>query len=273
MKKVLLIHCHLIINEYKQALDGALSIIDNKIDKVFLNCEDFLEFSDYEIIDLENNYVFPAFISLEDRDNDFVCSFLKEFQKNEDFMMCSIKKIDGLDNVEEILQSGRIKLIENNILEDRLDLINKNRVGFLLDSKSNLNIINDIDNNLICIDNLFINTPNIGVEKENITNLAFEKNFYTKVKFDDVLTNTVKKIILKNICFDKIIINSCNYQKDLSYLFFVENIDLSNILMMTSLNCAKFLGVDHLYGTITKGKFAKLIVLDKKFNLIRKVGF
>lgn len=261
MEKILLIHGHLIINEYKEALDGAVSIIDGKIDKVFLNCTDFSNFNDYEIIDLENNYVFPAFISLEEVDSDFLYGFLR-WHKQENALYSNFVKKEECD-IKNINEED-IKILRNDISYNQ---------KVLLDGEADFGDLKKIDKNLICIDNLFINTPNIGIGEENITNLAFSNEFYTKVKFDACLTLAIKKIVLNGINFNKMIISSINYQKDISFLFFDENIDLSNILQITSLNCARFLGIDNLYGTISKGKFAKLIVLDKNFNLIRKVGF
>lgn len=66
MAKQLYIHGHLVIDQYLQALDGAISVVDGKIEKVYLNTPKFKTSEGYEVIDLKGLIVFPAFLDLSD---------------------------------------------------------------------------------------------------------------------------------------------------------------------------------------------------------------
>lgn len=45
------------------------------------------------------------------------------------------------------------------------------------------------------------------------------------------------------------------------------NASLTDILLMSSLNAYRFYGLDNLFGTLQKGKYADLVVLDNELNL------
>lgn len=61
MNKILFIHAHLVIDDYREYIDGALLIEGERIKAVYPHSNHLPAILDAKIIDLEGNYLFPGF--------------------------------------------------------------------------------------------------------------------------------------------------------------------------------------------------------------------
>lgn len=75
------------------------------------------------------------------------------------------------------------------------------------------------------------------------------------------------KIVLKDKP-DTIAASATNLFDCMKHAIFDANVDMSQAINAATLNPAKAIGIDNLYGSIEECKYADFIVLDRKFNII-----
>lgn len=230
---IILNHATLIIDDVKKAISGAINIKDDYIDKVYLVASKIEQCDKLQVLNLENHIIMPYFIS----------------------------------------EQAELKFIDINLqyINQLVDLKDDFYVYSSFDAIDD-QVIASFRKHKIIIDDLFIKTPNLGINKANLSNLAFSKEEpYVFLNMDYNFDESIINLILKNIPYNRLIIKSKDMIKTIKDLHFKYQVDLVDIVAFVSLNMARFLNIQNQYGSITRGKYANLLILDEKLNLVKKV--
>lgn len=220
---ILLIHAHLIIDNYKEYLDGALLIEEKTIKEVFVNSN--ISASADKIIDLKGKIVMPDFYR-------------------------------GKQN----------KIIVDPLNFDKTN-INLDTKIFIGNTKA---YAKDVTIDYDGITNLFINMTGFDHKNLGLVNLAFN-NLDKYVELDpSLIDKSVLKFTINNLNSERIILIG-NKEENIKLLRSV-NYPLTSILSVSSLNEYKLYNQDKLNGSLVKGKFADLLVLDEDMNIIERIN-
>lgn len=230
---IILNNASLIIDDVKKAVSGTVNIKDQYIDKVYLVSSKIDECESIKVLNLDNHIIMPYFICEHPE--------FKLFDLN-------LKYIDSLDH----LDTGNYVYSSYETVDEKTEEVFKNH-----------NII---------IDELFNKTANLGIDKQTLVNFAFSDNEpYVMFKIDKGIDPSVVKLVLKNIPYNRLIIKSDDMISTIKKLHFQFGVDLVDIVAFTTLNLARFLNIENQYGTITRGKYAHLLVFDAQLNLVKKI--
>lgn len=143
-----------------------------------------------------------------------------------------------------------------------LGLVN---MGFNNDGKY-IELIADgihIDNSVLkhTINN--INRENIILISDAISSAGLKDGTYS-YNGEDCIKEGRKFYRLK----DNKLSGSCSFIIDEIKNMKMLNVSYTDLLLMSSLNAARFYGLDNLYGSLYRGKYADLVILDDELNIV-----
>ena len=293
--KILFKHCHLILDDKNEYIDGAILVKEDKILELYPHSNKIKDsFDDVKEIDIKGNIIMPALFenhyddkkdligvanylydipSILDIDNNKhiddqrylglyldKCFVLKEYSElkkelDEEIIkiILSIKSIKAITLSPELLLSSFIS-----------ELCKKNNIKIYLGKSNAYN--DDINCDYDAIRNLFFDMPRIDHLNKSLSNIAFDNKGYVEVSTN--IDKDILKLCLNNIDKDKILIINNNGAYETIKILNDLNIDKTDILKMTSLNYYHLYELDKLHGSLRKGKYSNMIILDKEMNII-----
>ncbi len=131
--------------------------------------------------------------------------------------------------------------------------------------------LNDLDENVDGISHLYKDMRGFHHSECTLVNCAFSNIFYCGIVADEsMISKDVLKLIFNNIDIKKIMLISddsgISIAKQVKTLFNL-GYKLNELLCYSSLNAFRFYGLDNRYGTLDKGKYADLLILDDELNI------
>ena len=272
--RILFTHCWMIVDENTEYLDGAVLVEDDKIIKVFPHSTKIKEeLIDIKEIDIKGNILRPAY---------FDTHYINESKGVSSYLLNITDEI--IDNNDsrclgyflDVTKDYNIPIgIMNDVKGIVLDLNNDNKylLNFIKDKNIKVLLGNsDIDYEDINIEydgirNILFNMKDLNSHKPSLANAAFIDNKY--VEFNVDITDSILKLLLKNISRNKLILISNSKTIHESVLKLKElKVSNTDILVYTCLNAYKLYGLDNYYGSIRKGKYADFIIVNPDYEIL-----
>lgn len=333
MMKYLLIHGHLIVDNQREYLDGAILVDGETILDVYPQSNKVDEIIDAETIDLNGAIVMPGFfdththgnsdLSFDDADKDELDIISLNYAKkgttsflaslSSECIYCNLKNRINIFNNYESKGSRFMGLhlegpflnkeycavlnpntfVEPNIefMNDVLDATNiikqmtiayelygAKQVGELL-HKHNVKVMvghsdalyEDLDDNVDGITHLFNAMAGFHHRNNTLVNCAFMNKWYSELIADGILVyKDALRIATTLIDKDKIMLIT-----DLSKASLIDEIKIlhsigikyTDLLAYSSLNAYKFYNLDKKFGSLQKGKYADIVIMDDDLNI------
>ena len=237
--KYLLKHGHLIIDGNKEYLDGSVLVNDERIEDVFIHSNKVDELEYDECIDCSGKIIMPGFFD--------VCN------DNLDYMNGVVLNMSQESNQRVYLNYENDK---NNVGDRKIFIRNSNVSGDELDEK------------VTGISNLFVDMKPLSHNSNTLVNAAFTNKYYIEIDSNE-LNDITLKLVVDNIDKNKIMLMSNNKHKigeQIKRLFKLR-VKLTDIVLYSSLNACRLYNLDKQYGSISKGKYADLLILDDELNI------
>ena len=245
-------HCHLIIDDRREYLDGSIIINDEYIEDVFVNTKEFND-RDLKIVDLEGKILMPSFFDSKSKDEDdrgvnhkYVFS---KSELNVPTHLYTEKEIDiAPKNVRAVtIQGNYKKLFTVRTLSSPL-----NKINVFADGVSDITV-----NRLLSFDPI------------NMLNHAMNNKCYVEFGIDNTVSDEYINFVLKNIDSDKLALVGYNHDpfiKQIKRLYKL-NVSFNNIVALSSLNALRFYNEDTLEGSLIKGKYANIVCLNDNLDI------
>lgn len=333
MMKYLLTHGHLIIDNLREYLDGALLIEGQTILDVYPQTNKVKEMIDVEIIDLDGAIVMPGFfdththgnggLSFDDADIEELDAISINYAKNgttsflaslsSECIYSDLKdRFDVFNNYEAkgsrfmgIHLEGPFlnkdycavlnpkTFVEPNIdfvkdVLDATDKIKQMTIAYELDGakqigellhKHNVKVMvghsgaiyEDLDENVNGITHLFNAMDRMHHRDLTLVNCAFMNKWYSELIADgELVSEQALKIATTLIDKDKIMLVSdlskATINDEIKVLHSI-GIKYTDLLAYSSLNAFKFYNLDSKFGSLQKGKYADIVIMDDDLNI------
>lgn len=245
-------HCHLIIDDRREYLDGSIIVNDEYIEDVFMHTKEFNE-SDLKIVDLHGKILMPSFFdSKSDDKEDRGVNHKYIFSKTELSVPTHLYTEKELEYVGQnthavTMQGPYKKLFTVKTLSSPL-----NKINIFADGVSDITV-----------------TRLLSFDPINMLNHAMNNKCYVEFGIDNTISDEHIKFIMKNIDSDKLALIGYNHDSFINQIKRLHklNVSLNNIVAMSSLNALRFYNEDTLEGSLIKGKYANIICLDDKLNI------
>lgn len=239
-------HCHIIVDDKREYLDGSIIINDKYIEEVFVNTKEIND-NDLIQIDLQGNIITPSFFDSKSNDKEQIGVFKKYIYSDKildvDTHLYSDDDIKDYNHVKAITQKNNYH--KNNLIKTLFDVNNKSNI--FVDGVSDISQIDSLD-----------------LKKDTMLSYVLMNNVFVEFGIDDSMSDNYIKFILKNIDVNNISLISYNHQelyKQVKRLIQL-NISWCDIVGLSSLNALRFYKEDKLEGSIIRGKLANIICFN-----------
>lgn len=220
---------------------------------------------------------FKVFNDYESKGSRFVGLHLEGPFLNKEY--CAVLNPDSfvepnVEFVEDVLKASN-KIKQMTIA---YELDGANKIGELL-HKSDVKVMvghseamyEDLDENVDGITHLFNAMPSMHHRNRTLVNCAFMNKWNCEIIADGKLINKdVLKLATTLIDKDKIMLvtdlSKASINDELKVLRSV-GIKYTDLLLYSSLNAFRFYGLDSRYGTLEKGKYADIAIMDEDLNI------
>ena len=245
-------HCHLIIDDRREYLDGSIIVDGEYIEDVFVNTKEFND-RDLKIVDLQGKILMPSFFDskAEDREDKGV-NYKYIFAKHElnvpTHLYTENENIEVGRNVHAVTIRGNYrKICTGRTLSSPLNNINIFAEG-----------VSDITEQRL-----------MSFDSVNMLNHALNNKCFVEFGIDKTVSDDYIKFVLKNIDSDKLTLIGYKHDTFINQIkrLYKLNVSLNNIVAMSSLNALRFYNEDTLEGSLIKGKYANMICLNDNLDI------
>lgn len=194
-----------------------------------------------------------------------------------------------INNSEEILD-GSLLIIDNKIEKVSYKELDLKEVE-IIDVKGNIvvpkpltfseinkdivvNELNELikEGDVVGYYDFFNSTESLSFDENSNINKGFkDEESYKVIKNIKDKPKEISKLLLTYFLKDRVVIED-NINDLYKYLNLELGISLCDIVAFTSVNPAKLCGVFNTKGSLTKGKSADILILDKELNIVGKDG-
>lgn len=268
--KYLLTHGHLIIDDKREYLDGSLLINGEVIEDVYPQSNKLPDGPDIKVKDLNGCIVMPSFFDCECNkynNNDGCGAYLAKDE-------CVIEEhclglsINGMPaNITNVKQVSLDLHNEDN----RKHAIKLKEKGIRIIAIGNDTVFSDINDIADGISVLFADVPVLDAKKDNLNNCVFKNMFNCElIASNDYANDDLLRLVINNVSKNRIMLVSDNrgnsILNSLKKLYSLGS-KYTDLLSYSSLNAYRFHHLDNRYGSIEKGKYAELLVMDNNLNI------